>query len=92
MCCTILGMPVVPEVKYTSIMSSQRVASWPVGRGKVSGNFSSSSLRSSQPSRCSATKILLRREGMSGWAASTCSITKGSLTQTMAQTWAAFPR
>ena len=92
MCRTILGMPVVPEVKYTSMVSSQRVASSPAGRGKVSGNFSSSSFRSSQPSRFSTTRTLFCRVGMSPWAASTWEMTKGSLTQTTAQTLAAFPR
>ena len=88
-CCTILGMPVVPEVKYRRLVSVFSVGILSSFRGRFLH------LRQEvPPSRCGSLRSAIRcfRVGDSGRAASTLSSTFASFTQTMAFTAAALLR
>ena len=71
LCSTALGLPVVPLVKYMSMMSLEVTAASPVGRSKVSGNPAMRSSKSTQPSRLPSTMNFSRTVGQSGMACST---------------------
>ena len=72
---TALALPVVPLVKYMSMMSSSLVAASPVGRTHSSEPSSSILSKEIHPSRSPATTILWRTVGLSASASSVCSQT-----------------